>query len=217
MLACAATSVDVAATEACASTVAAGAPLPAAGTSSDEETLDCTPAGGTVTPASTAVAGAATWTSADAVAAGVAASAAPDAPDPPTVADADAGPAEAEMPREGAAPSAAAAVPAPTNVTRSTAATPAASLRTVQVGYPDRRIAASLATGIVVPRPSDCARELYARCGSCSSCSAGSPRRSSRLRSTSELSSAPKSSASPVSQSHVSMTITAASEPHVLL
>ena len=48
---------------------------------------------------------------------------------------------------------------------------------------------------------------------------AATPRlsRSSRLRSTSELISAPSRSAMPVSQSHVSVTITAESAPHVLL
>jgi hypothetical protein len=57
----------------------------------------------------------------------------------------------------------------------------------------------------------------YPRAGICSSCSAGSPCRSSRLRSTSALNSAPKRSASDVSQSQVSMMMTAAREPQVLL
>ena len=49
------------------------------------------------------------------------------------------------------------------------------------------------------------------------SASAGSPRRSSRLRSLSAFTSAPKSSASELSHSQVSMMITAASDPHALL
>ena len=55
------------------------------------------------------------------------------------------------------------------------------------------------------------------RDGTCSSRSAGRPARSSRLRSASALSSAPRSSAIAASHSHVSMTITAASDPQVLL
>src|SRR5690349_18019381 len=58
---------------------------------------------------------------------------------------------------------------------------------------------------------------FYARAGARISLSARSPRRSSRLRSASAFTSAPNSSASPVSQSHVSITITADSEPQVLL
>src|SRR5581483_2298062 len=53
--------------------------------------------------------------------------------------------------------------------------------------------------------------------GACTSTSAGSPLRSSRERSASALISAPKSSARPESQSQVSITTTAASEPHALL
>jgi hypothetical protein len=50
-----------------------------------------------------------------------------------------------------------------------------------------------------------------------SSAAAFCPWRNSRLRSTSALISAPRSRAQPVSQSQVSITITAASEPHALL
>ena len=55
------------------------------------------------------------------------------------------------------------------------------------------------------------------RVGACSRRSAGWPSRSSRLRSASALTSAPRSSAIAASQSHVSMMITAASDPQVLL
>ena len=57
----------------------------------------------------------------------------------------------------------------------------------------------------------------YAFAGACSSRSAGSPPRNSRLRSASALISAPRSMATELSQSQVSITTTAASEPHVLL
>ena len=55
------------------------------------------------------------------------------------------------------------------------------------------------------------------RVGASSRLSAGRPSRSSRLRSASALISAPSSSAIAASQSQVSMMITAASDPHVLL
>ena len=57
----------------------------------------------------------------------------------------------------------------------------------------------------------------YAFAGACSSRSADWPLRSSRLRSASALTSAPSNSATALSHSHVSITTTAASEPHVLL
>ena len=57
----------------------------------------------------------------------------------------------------------------------------------------------------------------HALAGAWSSRSAGSPRRSSRLRSASAFTSAPKRRASADSQSQVSMMMTAANVPHVLL
>jgi hypothetical protein len=57
----------------------------------------------------------------------------------------------------------------------------------------------------------------YALAGACSSTSAGSPRRSSRLRSASALISAPRSNATPLNQSQVSITTTAERAPQALL
>ena len=60
-------------------------------------------------------------------------------------------------------------------------------------------------------------REAQTFAGTRSSVSADSPRRSWRLRSASALISTPSSSATLLSQSHVSITTTADSEPQVLL
>src|SRR5581483_6798971 len=60
-------------------------------------------------------------------------------------------------------------------------------------------------------------RLRYALAGACSTRLAGSPRRSSRLRSASALTSAPKRSARALSHNHVSMITTAESAPQALL
>src|SRR5438874_3709185 len=75
--------------------------------------------------------------------------------------------------------------------------------------------AGSTATGRLTAKASTTGYQAFA--GACSRTSAGSPRRSSRLRSSSASISAPRSSATELSQSQVSITTTAASEPQVLL
>ncbi len=68
-----------------------------------------------------------------------------------------------------------------------------------------------------VPSKRPRAEGTQPRAGAWSSSSAGSPRRSSRLRSASAFTSAPNSNARPLSQSQTSVTTTAAAVPQVLL
>ena len=78
-----------------------------------------------------------------------------------------------------------------------------------------RKVCRFFATDNRITGGSEC--PLQSLGGAWISSSAGSPRRSSRLRSASAFTSAPKSNARPLSHSHVSMMITAPSEPHALL